>query len=236
MLLEVSAGEAIDKLTILDIKKEKIEDAEKNKYLIEEFIYLEKYLQDLTSKYKFYYKCLKRINFLIWDLQDKLRCINHQDENYGKLCEKVIFLNDARFMIKNKINLITDSKFKEQKGYQKRNVKLICFLKGRDILHIIYPVVRFLSFLYDETFIIVENLSDAEFLTSIFGDDPTIHVSIENKNTNDKFNIDERTENKNIHPLLVHLQYTDINLINKEVSNIFYNLNLDPNIYIDYSM
>jgi hypothetical protein len=240
MLVEVSIGEAIDKLTILDIKKDKIIDIEKKRYINEEYTYLQNYLQDLLLKYEYYYCCLKRINLQIWELQDQLRCINNEDESviYGRICEKVILLNDSRFMIKNKINLITNSKFKEQKGYQKRAAKIFFQLNDRNILHIIYPIVRFLSFHYDELLIVV-NRKDQETIKSLFLDDLTIEtILVEDINdyiVGDCFDLDDPNKLLSNHTFLNHVKYSDNHLLGNEITTFFKNLNLDPRIYLDYN-
>jgi hypothetical protein len=118
--LSVSIGEAIDKLTILEIKIEKIKD-ERNKDVKVEYDYLLSELNVLIQKFEYYYKFLKDVNLKIWELQDEIR-----ENNYyiSSKCEEILFLNDARFTIKNKINNLSNSKFKEQKGYKKR----VCYI------------------------------------------------------------------------------------------------------------
>jgi len=102
--LNVSVGEAVDKLTILSIKMDKIND-DRRKDVEIEYNYLFSQLENITKKYPYYFNLLKEINLEIWNLQDEIR-ENH--ENFMQKCENVLFLNDARFTIKNKINNITE--------------------------------------------------------------------------------------------------------------------------------
>lgn len=119
--LSVSIGEAIDKLTILEIKSEKIKD-ERRKDVMLEYDYLYSELKELIQKFEYYYKFLKDVNLKIWELQDEIRI----DSSYiSSKCEEILYLNDARFTIKNKINTISNSKFKEQKGYTKRTAYIL---------------------------------------------------------------------------------------------------------------
>ena len=115
--LPVSLGEGIDKLTILDIKCEKILDKRKIDVQKEYDILYEK-LKIFIEEYNELYCTMKKVNLLIWDQMDILRDGNISDEDYTKLCRECIDSNDIRFRIKNKINLISNSEIKEQKSYK----------------------------------------------------------------------------------------------------------------------
>ena len=114
LYLPVSLGEAIDKLTILDIKCEKIIDNRKVDVQNEYDILYEK-LKEYTIMYNELYESMKKINLLIWDQMDILRDGTLSNEDYMKLCKECIESNDIRFRIKNKINLISNSSIREQK-------------------------------------------------------------------------------------------------------------------------
>jgi hypothetical protein len=118
--LEVSIGEALDKLSILEIKKDKIKDAIKLSYLLIEHDYLYNKLSLYIEKYFYFYKMLKKVNLEIWELQDIIRDINRFNTTYSELTEKILNLNDSRFLIKNKLNFLCKSNFIEQKGYNRR--------------------------------------------------------------------------------------------------------------------
>tara|TARA_B100000941_G_scaffold31389_1_gene18658 strand:- start:117 stop:506 length:390 start_codon:yes stop_codon:yes gene_type:complete len=123
ILIEVSVGELLDKISILEIKKEKIKNPEKLKFINDEHIILNNQLKeniDLNDKLNSLYEQLKTINLKLWDIEDNKRnCEKNSDfgENFIKLSRDVHFLNDNRAKIKLEINNITGSKIKEIKEY-----------------------------------------------------------------------------------------------------------------------
>ena len=123
ILIEVSVGELLDKISILEIKKEKIKNPEKLKFINDEHIILNNQLKeniDLNDKLNSLYEQLKKINLKLWDIEDNKRnCEKNSDfgENFIKLSRDVHFLNDDRAKIKLEINNTTGSKIKEIKEY-----------------------------------------------------------------------------------------------------------------------
>ena len=123
ILIEVSAGELLDKISILEIKKEKIKNSEKLKFINDEYLILNNQLKEninLSDKLNLLYDELKAINSKLWDIEDdKRNCEKNSDfgENFIKLSRDVHFLNDDRAKIKLEINNITGSKIKEIKEY-----------------------------------------------------------------------------------------------------------------------
>ena len=123
ILVEVSVGELLDKLSILEIKKEKIKDSEKLKYINDEYVVLKEQLSknvqsDNTLEKLF--NSLKEINSKLWVIEDDKRmCEKNSDfgEKFIKLSRDVHFLNDDRAKIKLEINNHTGSKIKEIKEY-----------------------------------------------------------------------------------------------------------------------
>ena len=109
--LPVSIGEAIDKLTILDIKLDKIKDSRRNDVKREYDILYEK-LSVFIETYKCLYKQMKHINLLIWDMMDILRDGNVDEEKYLRICKECVEYNDIRFRVKNKINYVSKSLLK----------------------------------------------------------------------------------------------------------------------------
>ena len=124
ILVEVSVGELLDKISILEIKKEKIKDSSKLKFIIEEHAILKDQLdQNVNSDEKLnnLFQSLKKINSRLWVIEDDKRlCEKNSDftENFIKLSRDVHFLNDDRAKIKLEINNHTGSKIKEIKEYQ----------------------------------------------------------------------------------------------------------------------
>jgi len=123
ILVEVSVGELLDKISILEIKKEKIKDPDKLKYISDEYqILQEQYRSNVKNDVKLneLYQSLKIINSRLWTIEDdKRKCEKEKDftENFIKLSRDVHILNDERAKIKLEINNHTGSKIKEIKEY-----------------------------------------------------------------------------------------------------------------------
>ena len=123
IIVEVSIGELFDKISILEIKKEKIKDPEKLKYITDEHSILKSQLDKNVKnneKLEKLFQSLKEINFKLWIIEDnKRQCEKEKDfgEKFIKLSRDVHFLNDDRARIKLKINDLTGSKIKEIKEY-----------------------------------------------------------------------------------------------------------------------
>ena len=127
ILVEVSVGELLDKISILEIKKEKIKDPEKLKFINNEYNVLKAQLnQNIKSdnKLNILFKSLKEINSKLWVIEDDKRlCEKNSDfnEKFIKLSRDVHFLNDDRAKIKLEMNEHTGSTIKEIKEYTKYN-------------------------------------------------------------------------------------------------------------------
>ena len=123
ILVEVSVGELLDKISILEIKKEKIKNLEKLKFINDEFnILKEQFKKNVKSDEKLnnLFLELKQINSKLWVIEDEKRmCEKNSDfgENFIKLSRDIHFLNDNRAKIKLEINNHTGSKIKEIKEY-----------------------------------------------------------------------------------------------------------------------
>jgi hypothetical protein len=123
ILVEVSVGELLDKISILEIKKEKIKDPDKLKYINDEHqILQEQYRSNVKNDVKLneLYQSLKIINSRLWTIEDdKRKCEKEKDftENFIRLSRDVHILNDERANIKLEINNHTGSKIKEIKEY-----------------------------------------------------------------------------------------------------------------------
>ncbi len=123
IIIEVSIGELLDKISILEIKQEKIKNTEKLKFINNEHSILRKQLEKNVKsddKLNDLYQSLKEINSKLWVIEDnKRQC--EKDKNFGerfiKLSRDVHFLNDDRAKIKLEINNHTGSIIKEIKEY-----------------------------------------------------------------------------------------------------------------------
>ncbi|MDB9820150.1 DUF6165 family protein [Candidatus Pelagibacter sp.] len=123
ILVEVSVGELLDKISILQIKQEKIKDPEKLKFINDEHSILKDQLDKNVKsdeKLNTLFQSLKDINAKLWVIEDDKRlCEKNSDftENFIKLSRDVHFLNDDRAKIKLEMNNHTGSKIKEIKEY-----------------------------------------------------------------------------------------------------------------------
>ena len=123
ILVEVSVGELLDKISILEIKQDKIKDPEKLKFIKEEHSILNNQLNKNVKSDKQLnnlFSSLKEINAKLWVIEDEKRqCEREQNfkEKFIKLSRDVHFLNDERAKIKLEINNHTGSKIKEIKEY-----------------------------------------------------------------------------------------------------------------------
>lgn len=186
--LPVSLGEAIDKLTILDIKLNNIKDERKIDVKIEYDLLYDK-LKCFLDKYNDLYISMKKINLIIWNQMDSIRDINIKDDKYIKLCKECIEMNDIRFRIKNKINFISNSILKEQKGYKINKLLIKINNEIDNIIDFIQPI-KYYSFIYDEIFIYSNNKKLSKQLSKEFLYDPTINFKENIDNIDNKKIID----------------------------------------------
>ena len=125
ILIEVSVGELLDKISILEIKKEKIKDSDKLKFINNEYKILKSQFDKSVKSddsLKKLFDVLKEINSRLWVIEDDKRlCEKNSDfgEKFIKLSRDVHLLNDNRAKLKLEINNYTGSKIKEIKEYTK---------------------------------------------------------------------------------------------------------------------
>lgn len=234
--LPVSIGEALDKLSILNIKLDKINDPKKRENVKKEYDILYTELESFLNKFNFYYVILKKINLDIWEMQDDFR-YNKGDK--VKLCFKIIEDNDRRFRIKKKINDIANSTLKEEKGYKPSKAFVLTHLGLGDNITAV-GLVRYLSTFYDEILVVCKqhNKNNCELF---YQDDDSIKIYaipndefISPKHGFDINKFNEITNDYEVYMIGCH------NLQNKKCNynNLpfcFYEqINLDPQIFWDY--
>jgi len=125
MLVEISNGELLDKISILELKLLKIEDKEKLVNIQKEFYTLNPLVQDLFEKHdgqlQNHYLELAKINGELWDIEDWVRDCEREkrfDKEFVELARSVYITNDKRCEVKKIINLITSSGLVEEKSYK----------------------------------------------------------------------------------------------------------------------
>jgi len=206
MLIEVSEGDFLDRLTILEIKLEEIKnDPNKTIQINKELDVYQK--SDLKTKFELEFRILKFINKKIWDLTNIIKNINVKHEDFSSISKEIFDYNQYRFRIKNRINIKSDSKLKEQKSfgdnvfylyidsnekiYQKIAELNFLFIQY-DIVHIITPDIKQMQNIFVDQINIffnkieynpnfkhidtIEKISDSNF-QKVFSFHPIIYVS-----------------------------------------------------------
>lgn len=123
MNIEISNGDLIDKLTILEIKKDYITDQIKLANIHKEYQYIKNHTINLLNYPKIYllYTKLKQINLQLWQIEDHIRIKEKNkifDQEFIDLARKVYITNDERANIKKQINIDSGSNFIEEKSYE----------------------------------------------------------------------------------------------------------------------
>ncbi len=122
MKIEVSNGEIVDKLTIIEIKLKHIKATAKRKNLQTEYEVLDAAVAKIIDKEHKYYKELLKINQELWDIEDRIRDLERDkdfEKNFVETARAVYFTNDKRSEVKRQINELTGSNLVEEKSYQK---------------------------------------------------------------------------------------------------------------------
>lgn len=171
--LPVSIGEALDKLSILEIKIEKLPESRK-KFAQNEYDCVFEKVKNYVENNSVLYGLLKTINLVIWDEMDLLRdqCDSMSSDEYNKLCKKCIDDNDKRFKIKNKINNTYKSQIKEQKSYIARSALLLL----DSSLESIEKLIQYFSFVYDNICVAIDEKD--KFLIEKFSYDNDVTFAV----------------------------------------------------------
>jgi len=122
MKIEVSNGEIIDKLTIIQIKLERIKDKTKLANLQKEYDELKKVTSSIISTSDPLYRALYDVNCELWDIEDHIRDLERNKDfgdDFVRTARAVYFKNDKRSEVKREINLKTSSGLIEEKSYEK---------------------------------------------------------------------------------------------------------------------
>jgi hypothetical protein len=177
MFVEVSIGEALDKLCILELKMKKINDENKKKEIQKEINALSE-CKKSKKDYVFYYDLLFYVNEIIWDKTEIMKKLTVTDSNFSTISNDIFEFNQKRFRIKNWLNLLSESTIKEQKSYGLSCCQIV--IKDEKSIHNKIPEINYLALEYDSV-IIVSNCENK--LKHIFKT-PTIDFSNKMIHTN----------------------------------------------------
>jgi hypothetical protein len=152
MKVEVSIGEVIDKLSILELKMKKINDENKKIEIQKEINALQECHK--YKEYYLYYKLLMYVNEKIWDMTDVIKSITIEHPQFAYLSNQIFEFNQKRFRIKNWYNLITSSNIKEQKSYSLSNTAIL--INTTNTFYNKIPEIIYLALEYDVITIVSE--------------------------------------------------------------------------------
>tara|TARA_B100001287_G_scaffold275185_1_gene282215 strand:- start:2471 stop:2857 length:387 start_codon:yes stop_codon:yes gene_type:complete len=122
--IPVSLGELLDKISILEIKNQKIRSESKLKNIKKELTGLRNVLEEMNFKLSEtddLYKDLYKINLTLWEIEDSIRLLEKNEdfgEQFIELARSVYITNDKRFVVKNEINKLFNSEYVEEKSYE----------------------------------------------------------------------------------------------------------------------
>jgi hypothetical protein len=176
--LPTSIGEAVDKLTILDIKLERISDENRKADVKREHDTLLNHseLTVFIQAHADLYNTMKKANAIIWDMMDVLRdgASRVSGEEYLKTCKDCIEFNDIRFRIKARINQASNSELREQKSYNTTVFKLVIIGLHESHAPIVQDILQrplqYYGILYDEVQIVETAVDHVANATLIFND------------------------------------------------------------------
>ena len=146
MKVEISIGEAIDKLSILELKMQKIKE-ENKKIEIQKEINVLQECETYKSKHELYYNLLMYVNEKIWDMTDIIKSITIEDPQFSPISNQIFEFNQKRFRIKNWFNLLNDSNIKEQKSYACTHCRIV--IDDENVFFNKLPEINYLAIEYD---------------------------------------------------------------------------------------
>lgn len=146
MFIEVSVGEAIDKLNILEIKTRKIKNEEKQREIQKEIVALDACKSIISANPK-YYEWLTFVNTKIWDYTDVIKGMPVADPSFAMISNEIFEENQKRFRIKSFFNNIANSNIKEQKSYSASRCHIS--IPTEEILYDKIPEINYLSIAHD---------------------------------------------------------------------------------------
>jgi hypothetical protein len=116
MLIEISIGEGLDRLSILEIKEREITNTERLVEVRKEILSLHALLP-YREQYRYYYNLILLVNKRIWDLTNEIKAMTSRDATFAEMAHEIFELNQSRFRVKNILNQMSSDGLKEQKSY-----------------------------------------------------------------------------------------------------------------------
>jgi hypothetical protein len=187
LLCACSIGEALDKLTILQIKLDFIKDKRRDD-VQREYDDLRKTIgEELLQKDFFHYQKLLEVNLIMWNIQDELHSKSGEKDREFYLMKQLAVENQRRFRLKKILNHNLGSLHKEQKGYAQKRCFILPHLGLGDIIFI-NGAVRFLTTLFDEVVLTCKKQYENNVRT-LFADEPyvTLHIVDDDKDISPNF-------------------------------------------------
>ena len=146
MFIEVSIGEVVDKMSILELKLKFINNEDQLKEIRKEIFALS-LCNNYIDNNKFYYNLLLYVNEHIWNMTDIIKKKNIDTNEFAKISNEIFEFNQKRFRLKNFFNIINNSNLKEQKSYSKNNC--LIRINNYDTFLNKQSEINFLSIEYD---------------------------------------------------------------------------------------
>ncbi len=147
MLLEVSIGEAIDKYSILELKRKYITNSEKLNDIQKEIDSLTENCFTYIQSSPFFYRLLLHINDEIWKMTDKIKCMTPIDAEFAHIANNIFEYNQIRFRLKTAFNKLYSSALVEQKSYSESHCKIV--IPNEECLSLKTAEINYLAIQYD---------------------------------------------------------------------------------------
>lgn len=193
MKVEVSLGEAIDKLNILELKMKKIYNSEKRIEIQKEINELNQ-CEQYKIKYLFFYQLLSFVNEYIWDTTNKIKQLNFTDPSFSILSYNIFEYNQKRFRIKNWFNQLESSNIKEQKSYSLNCIHFT--VNSIDTIYNKIPEINYLLLEYDSVYFIHSDSTYTNIMKKIFKQ-PNLNYKTDNIDNKDNILLDDFILNEN---------------------------------------
>lgn len=149
MLIDISIGEGLDRLSILEIKEREIANSGRLIEVQKEIASLA-VLQPYKERYLYYYRLILLVNKRIWDLTNRIKAMVCRDTAFAEIAHEIFELNQSRFRVKNILNEMMHTGIKEQKSYGWTEVSVVLSSETEEVRRLL----AYLSLSYDSVKIV----------------------------------------------------------------------------------